>query len=152
MAKQQGKSKGRGKEITGYIKLQIPAGGASPSPPVGSALGQKGLNIMDFCKAFNDQTKDMDKDMIIPVLITVYGDKSFTFVVKKPPMSYFIKKEAGLEKASGTAGREVVAQLSRESVRRIADEKMVDMGAASVEAAMRSVAGSARSMGITVEE
>lgn len=144
-------AKAKGKEITGYVKLQIGAGAANPSPPVGPALGQQGLNIMEFCKAFNDKTKDMEKDIPIPVVISVYKDKSFDFVMKKPPVSYYIKKEAKLAKGSGLAGREVAGNLSQDAVRRIAEEKMEDMGAASVETAMNSVAGSARSMGITVK-
>ncbi len=140
------------KEVTAYIKLQVPAGAANPSPPIGPALGQQGVNIMEFCKSFNDKTKDMEKGMPIPVVISVYKDRSFTFIMRKPPVSYYIKRAAKLQSASKTPGRNIVAQLSQKQVREIAQEKMIDMNSNDVEAAMKMVAGSARSMGITVLE
>ncbi|NMA07130.1 MAG: 50S ribosomal protein L11 [Ruminococcaceae bacterium] len=137
--------------IEAYIKLQIPAGKATPAPPVGPALGQHGLNIMNFTKEFNERTKN-DIGMIIPVVITVYADRSFTFVTKTPPASILIKKECGIDKASGVPNKTKVAKISRESVRKIAEMKKVDLNAADIEAAMKMIEGTARSMGVTVEE
>ncbi len=139
------------KEIGSVIKLQIPAGKASPAPPVGPALGASGVNIMDFVKQFNDKTAQMG-NTIIPVVITVYKDKSFEFITKEPPMAVLIKQSAKIEKASGKPNREKVAKLSKAQVEEIAKKKMPDLNAASIEAAMSMVAGTARSMGITVEE
>lgn len=138
------------KKIDGYLKLQVPAGSATPSPPIGPALGQRGLNIMEFCKAFNAQTQEMEKGAPIPVVITIFADKSFTFTKKMPPMSFLIKKAAGLKSGSQKPGTDVVANLSAAQVRDIAEQKMVDLNADTIEAAMAQVAGSARSMGITV--
>jgi large subunit ribosomal protein L11 len=139
------------KKITGFIKLQIPAGSANPAPPVGPALGQKGVNIMEFCKQFNARTKDQ-QGLIIPVIITVYSDKSFTFITKTPPAATLLLKAAKLEKGSGEPNRNKVGKVTKKQVREIAEMKMVDLNAASVDAAMSMVAGTARSMGITVEE
>ena len=138
-------------KVTGYIKLQIPAGKATPAPPVGPALGQHGVNIMDFTKQFNEKTKN-DAGMIIPVVITVYQDRSFTFITKTPPAPVLIKKACGLDKASGVPNKTKVAQLKKADLKDIAEKKMQDLNAASVEAAMSMIAGTARSMGITVEE
>ncbi|MQX37213.1 50S ribosomal protein L11 [Roseospira navarrensis] len=140
------------KKIVGYIKLQIPAGGAKPSPPVGPALGQRGLNIMEFCKAFNAATQNMEPGMPIPVVITAYGDRSFTFITKTPPVSYFLKKAAGLPKGSQTPGRGTVGSVTLDQVREIAQQKMPDLNCPTVEAAMEMVKGSAVSMGLSVEE
>lgn len=139
------------KKITGFVKLQIPAGKATPAPPVGPALGQHGVNIMGFCKEFNERTAK-DAGMIIPVVITVYQDRSYTFVTKTPPAAVLIKKACGLQSASGRPNTQKVAKLTRDQVREIATIKMPDLNAASVEAAMSMVAGTARSMGITVED
>ncbi len=136
-------------KITGYIKLQIPAGKATPAPPVGPALGQHGVNIMEFTKAFNERTKN-DAGMIIPVIITVYADRSFSFVTKTPPAAVLIKKACGIETASGTPNKTKVAKITSEQVRKIAETKMPDLNAASIEAAMSMVAGTARSMGVEV--
>lgn len=139
------------KKITGYVKLQIPAGKATPAPPVGPALGQHGVNIMGFCKEFNEKTaKQMG--LIIPVIITVYQDRSFTFVLKTPPAAVLLKKAAGIETASGRPNTQKVAKVSKKQVQEIAELKMPDLNAASIEAAMSMIAGTARSMGITVEE
>ena len=138
------------KKIDGYIKLQIPAGGATPAPPVGPALGQKSVNIMDFCKQFNAKTQDQ-QGMIIPVVITVYADRSFTFVCKTPPAAVLIKKAAGLDKASGVPNKEKVGKITLAQAEEIAKTKMPDLNAASVEAATEMIKGTARSMGITVE-
>jgi len=140
------------KKIEGYIKLNIPAGGANPSPPVGPALGQRGVNIMEFCKAFNAATDSMEKGMPIPVTITVYQDKSFTFEMKQAPVSFFLKKAAGLPKGGGLAGREVAGKVTMEQVREIADKKMVDMNAVDQDGAVQMVIGSARAMGLEVTE
>ena len=140
------------KKVTGFLKLQVPAGAANPSPPIGPALGQRGLNIMEFCKAFNAQTQKMEKGIPIPVIITTYQDRSFTFEMKTPPVSYFLKKAAKLESGSKTPGREPVGQVSKKQVREIAEQKMKDLNCDTIEAAMRMVAGSARSMGIDVAE
>jgi large subunit ribosomal protein L11 len=138
------------KKVTGFIKLQIPAGKANPAPPVGPALGQKGLNIMEFCKQFNAKTSK-EGDMIIPVVITVYSDKSFTFVTKTPPAASLLLKAAGIDKGSKESNRNKVAKVSMAEVEKIAKLKMPDLNAASVEAAVSMVSGTARSMGITVE-
>jgi large subunit ribosomal protein L11 len=140
------------KKIVGYVKLQVPAGAANPSPPIGPALGQRGLNIMEFCKAFNAKTQDMEKKMPIPVTITVYSDKSFSFEMKTPPASYFLKKAAKLSSGSKMPGRDVVATVSMAEVRKIAEAKMADLNANSIDAAAKIIAGSARSMGILVKE
>ena len=139
------------KKIDGYLKLQVPAGNASPSPPIGPALGQRGLNIMEFCKAFNAKTQEMEKGSPIPVEITIFADKSFTFKMKQPPMSFFIKKALNLSSGSKEPGRSVAGKLSRAQVKDIAESKMKDLNAGDIEAAMRIVEGSARSMGIEVE-
>jgi len=138
-------------KITGYIKLQIPAGKATPAPPVGPALGQHGVNIMAFTKEFNERTKN-DVGLIIPVVITVYADKSFTFITKTPPAAVLIKKACGIDKASGVPNKTKVAKLTKEQVKQIATTKMPDLNAADIDAAMSMVAGTARSMGIEVEE
>ena len=138
-------------KVTGLIKLQIPAGKATPAPPVGPALGQHGVNIMQFTKEFNERTKN-EGDLIIPVVITVYADRSFSFVTTTPPAAVLIKKACGLKSGSGVPNKTKVAQLSKEDLRKIAEQKMPDLTAASVEAAMSMVAGTARSMGVTVEE
>ena len=137
------------KKITGYVKLQIPAGKATPAPPVGPALGQHGVNIMGFCKEFNERTKQQ-AGLIIPVVITVYQDRSFTFITKTPPAAVLIKKACGIESASGVPNKNKVATISKAQVREIAELKMPDLNAASVEAAMSMVAGTARSMGVVV--
>ncbi len=137
------------KEIAAKIKLQIPAGAANPAPPVGPALGQHGVNIMEFCKAFNERTKK-EEGMIIPVVITVYKDRSFTFITKTPPASILLKKAAGLAKASGTPGKEKIAKVTKAQVREIAKIKMPDLNAPDLERAVRIVEGTARSMGIEV--
>ena len=139
------------KKVTGYIKLQIPAGKATPAPPVGPALGQHGVNIMSFTKEFNERTKN-DAGLIIPVVITVYEDRSFTFVTKTPPAAVLIKKACGIEKASGTPNKNKVATISKADIQKIAETKMPDLNAASLEAAMSMIAGTARSMGIVVED
>jgi len=139
------------KKIEGYLKLQVPAGNASPSPPIGPALGQRGLNIMEFCKAFNAKTQEMEKGAPVPVEITIFVDKSFTFAMKQPPMSYFIKKSLNLSSGSKEPGRVVAGKLKRAQVQEIAEKKMADLNASDIEAAMRIVEGSARSMGIEVE-
>src|SRR5246127_5522194 len=134
------------KKITGYVKLQVPAGAANPSPPIGPALGQRGLNIMEFCKAFNAQTQKMEKGTPIPVVITTYQDRSFTFELKTPPVSYFIKKAAKLESGAKAPGREKAGSISKAQVREIAEQKMKDLNTDIIESAMRMVEGSARSM------
>lgn len=139
------------KKIQGYIKLQIAAGKANPSPPVGPALGQQGVNIMEFCKAFNAKTQEMEVGMPIPVVITVYADRSFTFETKTPPASYFLKKAAKLQKGSQTPGRDIVASVTRSQLEEIATAKMVDLNAADMDAAVKIIAGTARSMGMKVE-
>ena len=136
-------------KVVGYIKLQIPAGKATPAPPVGPALGQHGVNIMGFTKEFNERTKN-DIGMIIPVVITVYADRSFTFITKTPPAAVLIKKACGLETASGEPNKKKVAKITKEQVQKIAEQKMPDLNAANVESAMRIIAGTARSMGIEV--
>jgi large subunit ribosomal protein L11 len=139
------------KKITGFIKLQIPAGQANPAPPVGPALGQKGVNIMEFCKQFNARTQ-AQAGLVIPVVITVFSDKSFTFVTKTPPAAILLAKAASVEKGSAEPNRTKVAKVTRKQVREIAEMKMPDLNANTVEAAMSMVAGTARSMGITVED
>jgi large subunit ribosomal protein L11 len=140
------------KKIAGYVKLQVPAGKANPSPPIGPALGQRGLNIMEFCKAFNAATQGLEPGMPIPVVITAYADRTFTFTTKTPPASYLLKKAAGLEKGNQTPGRATSGKVSRDQVRQIAEQKMKDLNANDLDAAMKMIAGSARSMGIEVVE
>ena len=140
------------KEIMTIIKLQVPAGGANPSPPVGPALGQHGLNIMDFCNAFNDKTKEMEKGLKVPVQITVYEDRTFTFITKSPPAAVLLKKAAGLDKASGEPNRNKVAKLPVAKVKEIAEMKMDDLNCNDVEAAIKIISGTARSMGIDIRE
>ncbi len=139
------------KKVVGYIKLQVPAGKANPSPPIGPALGQRGLNIMEFCKAFNAQTQGVEPGLPIPCVITAYADKSFTFIMKTPPASILIKKAAGIQKGSKTPHTDKVGKLTRKQVEEIATTKMPDLTATDMDAAVRTIAGSARSMGITVE-
>jgi large subunit ribosomal protein L11 len=138
------------KKITGYVKLQIPAGSATPAPPVGPALGQKGINIMEFCKQFNARTQSQ-QGLIIPVVITVFNDKSFTFITKTPPAAVLILKEIKLEKGSSEPNRVKVGKITKAQIQKIAESKMKDLNAASVESAMRMIAGTARSMGVLVE-
>lgn len=140
------------KKIDGYLKLQVPAGAASPSPPIGPALGQRGLNIMEFCKAFNAATQEAEKNAPIPTVITIFVDKSFTFETRTPPASYYLKKAAKLDKASGEPGREVAGTVSMGQVREIAELKMQDLNANDIDAAAKIIAGSARSMGLEVTE
>jgi large subunit ribosomal protein L11 len=140
------------KKIDGYIKLNIPAGAANPSPPVGPALGQRGVNIMEFCKAFNASTESLEKNMPIPVVITVFSDKSFSFVTKTPPVSFYLKKAAGKEKGSSEPGRTVGGSVKIAQVKEIAENKMKDLNAANIDGAIEMVKGSARSMGIEVLE
>ena len=139
------------KKIVGFVKLQVPAGKANPSPPIGPALGQRGLNIMEFCKAFNAQTQKVEPGLPLPVVITAYADKSFTFIIKTPPVSVLIKKAAGLDKGSPRPHTDKVGKITKKQVEDIAKVKMPDLNAASLEAAMKTVAGSARSMGVVVE-
>ncbi|MFD2649466.1 50S ribosomal protein L11 [Devosia albogilva] len=139
------------KKIVGYVKLQVPAGSATPSPPIGPALGQRGLNIMEFCKAFNAATQEMEKGSPIPVVITAYADKSFTFEMKQPPVTYFIKKAVNLKSGSKLPGKESAGTITQAQLRDIAEKKMKDLNADSVDAAVSMIAGSARSMGIQVE-
>ena len=138
------------KKITGYLKLQVSAGSANPSPPIGPALGQRGLNIMQFCKDFNAASADMEKGSPVPVVLTIYADRTFTFEMKTAPVSHFLKKAAGLTKGSATAGKGVAGKVTRDQVRTIAEQKLKDLNARDVEAAMRMVEGSARSMGLEV--
>src|SRR4051794_23558685 len=138
------------KKVTGFLKLQVPAGAANPAPPIGPALGQRGLNIMEFCKAFNAQTQKLEKGAPIPVVITIYADRSFSFEMKTPPMSHFLKKAANIQSGSKTPGRGSAGQVTREQVKEIAEKKMKDLNATTVEAAMKMVEGSARSMGLEV--
>ncbi|MAK43337.1 MULTISPECIES: 50S ribosomal protein L11 [Spongiibacter] len=139
------------KKVQAYIKLQVPAGGANPSPPVGPALGQHGVNIMEFCKAFNAQTQSMENGMPIPVVITVYADRSFTFTTKTPPASFLLKKAAGVKSGSGTPNTKKVGKVNRAQLEEIATMKMPDLTAADMDAAVRTIAGSARAAGIEVE-
>ena len=140
------------KKVTGFLKLQVPAGAANPSPPIGPALGQRGLNILEFCKAFNAQTQKIEKNTPIPVIITTYQDRSFTFEMKTPPVSYFLKKAAKLDSGSKTPGREMVGEVTKKQLREIAEQKMKDLNCDTIEAAMKMIEGSARSMGLTVAE
>jgi len=139
------------KKVTGYIKLQIPAGQANPSPPVGPALGQQGVNIMEFCKQFNAQTSSLEKGLATPVVITVYSDRSFTFIMKTPPASVLIRKALGLPKGSSRPNTQKVGKIKLQQIQDIAKQKMPDLTAASLEAAVNTIAGSARSMGVEVE-
>jgi len=139
------------KKLNNYIKLQVPAGAANPSPPVGPALGQHGLNIMEFCKAFNAQTQDVENGMPLPVVISVYSDKSFTFEIKTPPAAVLLRKAAGIAKGSGTPNTAKVGKVTRAQLEEIATTKMADLNANDMDAAVRIIAGSARSMGIDVE-
>ena len=139
------------KKIVGYVKLQVPAASATPSPPIGPALGQRGLNIMEFCKAFNAATQEMEKGSPIPVVITAYADKSFTFEMKSPPVTYFIKKAVNLKAGSKLPGKESVGTITTAQLRDIAEKKMKDLNADNIDAAVSMIAGSARSMGIQVE-
>jgi len=139
------------KKINAYIKLQVKAGQANPSPPVGPALGQHGVNIMEFCKAFNARTQELEQGMPIPVVITVYSDRSFTFITKTPPASILLKKAAGIGKGSSTPHTAKVGKVTREQLEQIATQKMPDLSAADLDAAVRTIAGSARSMGLDVE-
>ena len=138
------------KKITGYVKLQVPAGAANPSPPIGPALGQAGLNIMEFCKAFNAKTDGLEKNMPIPTVITVYADKSFTFDTKTPPASFYLKKAAKLSKGSSEPGRDVAGSVTLAQIKEIAETKMVDLNARDIDQACKIIAGSARSMGLEV--
>jgi large subunit ribosomal protein L11 len=140
------------KKASGFIKLQIPAGAANPSPPVGPALGQHGVNIMEFCKAFNAKTQDMEKNMPVPVIITVYEDRSFDFITKTPPASFYIRKAAKLKKGASNPSKEVVGQVRQSQVKEIAEAKMEDLNANDINAAMKIIEGSARSMGVEVVE
>ena len=140
------------KKIAGYIKLQVPAGAANPSPPIGPALGQRGLNIMEFCKAFNAKTQQIEKGTPIPVIITAYQDRSFTFELKQPPVSFFLKKAAGVKSGSKTTGRGFVGQVTRAQIREIAEKKLVDLNTHSIDAASAMIEGSARSIGLEVVE
>ena len=140
------------KKIDGYIKLQVPAGTANPSPPIGPALGQRGVNIMEFCKAFNAATDSLEKGMPIPTIITVYADRSFTFVTKTPPATHYIKQAAGITSASKLPGREVAGKIKRSQLREIAEKKMKDLNANDLDAATKIIEGSARAMGLNVVE
>jgi large subunit ribosomal protein L11 len=139
------------KKIDGYLKLQVPAGAANPSPPIGPALGQRGLNIMEFCKSFNAKTQDLEKGMPLPTTITIFADKSFAFEIKTAPASYFLKKAAKLDKGSQTPGREISGSVTMAQVREIAEAKMVDLNARDIDQAAKIIAGSARSMGLEVK-
>jgi large subunit ribosomal protein L11 len=139
------------KKVNGYVKLQVPAGSANPSPPIGPALGQQGVNIMEFCKQFNAQTQKLEKGLPIPVVITVYSDRSFTFIMKTPPAAVLIRKAIGIEKGSGTPNTAKVGKISRKQLEEVAKMKQPDLTAADLEAAVRTIAGSARSMGVDVE-
>ena len=140
------------KKIDGYIKLNIPAGAANPSPPVGPALGQRGVNIMEFCKAFNASTESLEKNMPIPVVITVFSDKSFSFITKTPPVSFYLKKAAGKDKGSSEPGRSIGGSVKINQIKEIAENKMKDLNASNIEGAIEMVKGSARSMGLEVSE
>ena len=139
------------KKVQGYVKLQVPAGQANPSPPIGPALGQQGVNIMEFCKQFNAQTQQLEKGLPIPVVITVYADRSFTFIMKTPPASVLIRKQLGIEKGSGAPNTTKVGKISRKQLEEVAKTKQPDLTAADLDAAVRTIAGSARSMGVDVE-
>jgi large subunit ribosomal protein L11 len=138
------------KKVTGFLKLQVPAGSANPSPPIGPALGQRGLNIMEFCKSFNAKTQQLEKGSPIPVVITIYQDRSFTFEMRTPPVSFFLKKAAKLESGAKAPGRDKVGKVTKAQVKEIAEKKMADLNCDTIEAAMRMIEGSARSMGIEV--
>ncbi|WDI30967.1 50S ribosomal protein L11 [Hyphococcus flavus] len=140
------------KKIAGYLKLQVPAGAASPSPPIGPALGQRGLNIMEFCKAFNAKTQEMEKGMPIPTIITIFSDKSFTFVTKTPPAAFYLKKAAKLQKGGSTPGKAVAGKVTKKQCREIAEAKMADLNANDLDAATNIIMGSARAMGLEVQE
>ena len=140
------------KKVNGYVKLQVPAGAANPAPPIGPALGQQGVNIMEFCKQFNARAQKMEAGMPIPVVITVFQDRSFTFVTKTPPVSFFLKKAAGIESGAKTVGTQIVGKVTKAQVKEIAEQKMPDLNCDSVESAMAQVVGSARSMGLQVVE
>jgi len=140
------------KQITGYLKLHVPAGKAAPAPPIGPALGQRGLNIMEFCKAFNAQTQDLEPEMPIPTMITIYQDKSFTFTTKTPPASYLLKKAANLPKGGSMPGRETAGTVTKQQINEIAEQKMNDLNANTLEQAAKIIEGSARSMGFKVAE
>jgi large subunit ribosomal protein L11 len=140
------------KKVTGYLKLQVAAGAANPSPPIGPALGQRGLNIMEFCKAFNAQTQKLEKGSPIPVVITIYQDRSFTFEMKTPPVSYFLKKAADLKAGAKAPGRDKAGAVTKAQVREIAEQKLKDLNCDTIESAMRMIEGSASSMGIEVRE
>ena len=140
------------KKIVGYVKLQVPAGKANPSPPIGPALGQRGLNIMEFCKTFNAQTQNLEPGMPIPVVITAFADRTFTFITKTPPAPNLLLKEAGIEKGSGQPNRTKVGKVTRAQVKKIAEIKMADLNAADLDSAMRMIAGTARSMGLEVTD
>ncbi len=139
------------KKVAGQLKLQVPAGSATPSPPIGPALGQRGINIMEFCKSFNAQTQEAEKGSPIPVVITYYQDKSFTFAMKTPPVSYFLKKAAKISKGSTAPSKETAGKVTRDQLREIAEKKMKDLNANDIDAAMMMVEGSAKSMGLSVE-
>lgn len=140
------------KKITGYVKLEVPAGSANPSPPIGPALGQRGLNIMEFCKSFNAQTQKMEKGAPIPVVITVYADRSFTFEMKSSPVSFYLKKAANIQKGAKATGRDKAGAVTRAQVKEIAEQKMKDLNCDTVDAAMKMIEGSARSMGLEVRD
>ena len=140
------------KKIEGYLKMQVPAGSASPSPPIGPALGQRGLNIMEFCKAFNAKTQEMDANMPIPTIVTIFEDKSFTFEIKTPPASYFLKKAAKLDKGGSTPGREIAGSVTMAQCRDIAEQKLKDLNTTDLDEAQKMIAGSARSMGLEVQD
>lgn len=142
----------KAKKVAKVVSLQVPAGAANPSPPVGPALGQAGVAIMDFCNQFNDKTKEMEKNTPCPVIISVYEDRSFTFVIKTPPASYYIKKKAGLPKGSSNPSKEVAGQIKKSAIKEIAEAKMVDLSANDIDQAMKIIEGSARSMGVEVVE
>lgn len=139
------------KKISGYLKLQVPAGQANPSPPIGPALGQRGINIMEFCKAFNAATQKMEPGMPVPTIITIFVDRSFTFITKTAPASYFLKKAAGLKKGGDEVGREIYGTVTKAQVKEIAEQKMVDLNANDIDQAMKIIEGSARSIGLVVE-
>ncbi len=138
------------KKITGYVKLQVPAGAANPAPPIGPALGQRGLNIMEFCKAFNARTAQMEKGMPIPVVITAFQDRSFSFEMKLPPVTYYLKKASGIESGSKTTGRGFAGKISQAQIREIAEKKLPDLNCISIDSAIRMIEGSARSMGLEI--
>mgnify|MGYP001205504445 FL=1 len=140
------------KKIEGYLKMQVPAGSASPSPPIGPALGQRGLNIMEFCKAFNAKTQEMEANMPIPTIVTIFEDKSFTFEIKTPPAAYFLKKAAKLDKGGSTPGREVAGSVTMAQCRDIAEQKLKDLNTSDLDEAQKMIAGSARSMGLEVRD